>query len=76
MYYMPTISVRISEEERKRLAKYGPLSDTVRRALEFYEKDLKKREWMKKLDKLQRENPVKLNPDEIVRIIREGRASH
>jgi hypothetical protein len=73
---MPTISVRISEDERRRLARYGPLSDTVRRALDLYEKDLKRREWMDELDNLQRENPLKIDPDEIVRIIRKDRKRH
>ena len=76
MYYMPTISVRISEEDRKRLLRYGPLSETIRQALELFEKDRKRREWMTRLDQLQKENPVKLDPDEIVRLLKEDRASH
>ncbi len=70
---MPTISVRITEEERKKLLRYGPLSDTVRDALDLYMKNKQSREFVQKLRQFQRENPVKVDPDEIVRIIREGR---
>jgi hypothetical protein len=70
---MPTISVRVTNEEMKRYTKYGPLSKTVREALELYEKERKKGEAVRKLEKLQREHPVHVDPEEIVRIIREGR---
>jgi Arc/MetJ-type ribon-helix-helix transcriptional regulator len=73
---MPTISIRISEDERRRLLRYGPLSDTVRQALELFEKERKKVEWMARLDKLQRENPIELDPDEVAKNIREDRRSH
>ncbi len=70
---MPTISVRISEQERKKLLRYGPLSDTVREAIDLYIRDKKSREFVQKLRQFQQENPVKVDSDEIVRIIREGR---
>lgn len=70
---MPTISVRVTEEERKKLLRYGPLSDTVREALDFYMRNKKSREFVQKLRQFQQENPVKVDTDEIVRIIREGR---
>jgi hypothetical protein len=70
---MPTISVRITEEERKRLLRYGPLSGTVREALDLYVREKKSREFVQKLRQFQRENPVKVDADEIVRTIREGR---
>jgi hypothetical protein len=70
---MPTISVRISEQERKKLLRYGPLSDTVREALDLYIRDKKSREFVKRLRQFQQENPVKVDPDEIVRLIHEGR---
>jgi len=70
---MPTISVRISDEERRKLLKCGPVSETVRDAIEFYLTERKKREFVRKLKQLQAEHPVKVDPDEIVRIIREGR---
>ncbi len=70
---MPTISVRVTEEELKKYQKHGPLSKTIREAMELYEKDRKKVEAIKKLEELQRENPVHITTEEIVRIIREGR---
>lgn len=73
MYYMPTISVRISDEERKKLLKLGPLSETVREAIEMYVNDAKKREALRELKEFQRAHPVRITSEEIVRIIREGR---
>ena len=70
---MPTISVRITDEERKKLLKYGPVSDTVRDAIDFYLAERKRREFVLRLKQFQAEHPVKVDPDEIVRIIREGR---
>jgi len=70
---MPTISVRISDEERKKLLKYGPVSETVRDAIDFYLTERKKREFVRRLKQFQAEHPVKVDPNEIVRIIREGR---
>ena len=70
---MPTISVRISDEERRKLLKYGPVSETVRDAIGFYLTERKKREFVRRLKQFQAEHPVKVDPDEIVRIVREGR---
>ena len=70
---MPTISVRITEEERRRLLRYGPLSDTVREAIEMYVKGRKRREFVEELKRFQEEHPVHVDPDEVLRIIREGR---
>ena len=70
---MPTISVRISEEEKKKLLKYGNLSDSVRDALDLYLKGKKSQEVLKKLAALQKKNPIRLDPEEIVRLIREDR---
>lgn len=70
---MPTISVRITEEERRKLLEYGPLSDTVREALDQYLKDKKRREFLQELKQFQAAHPVVVDSDEIVRIIREGR---
>jgi hypothetical protein len=70
---MPTISVRVTDEELKRYQKYGPLSKTIREAMELYEKAQKKREALRKLDELQRKHPVHISTEEIVRIVREGR---
>lgn len=73
---MPVISVRITEDERKKWSRYGPISQTVRKAMEEYEKGRKRREFLEDLKKLQREHPIKVDPEEIVRMIREDRRSH
>ena len=70
---MPTISVRITEEEKKRLLQYGPLSETVRDALEEFLREKRRRRFLQELKQFQAEHPVKVDSDEIVRIVRNGR---
>ncbi len=74
LYDMPTISVRISEEERKKLLKYGSLSSSVRDALRLYLDTKKSEELLRKLEELQRRNPITTTTREEVRLIREDRA--
>jgi len=71
---MPTITVRISDEEKKKLQRNGNLSDTVRQAIDDYLREEKSREVLRKLAELQRKNRVSVDVNEIVRIIREGRS--
>ena len=73
---MPTISVRITEEERRKWQRHGPISQTIREAMEQYERDQKRRDFLKDLRKLQKEHPIHIDPDEVVRILREDRQSH
>ncbi len=73
---MPTISFRISEEEKKRLQTYGKLSDSLREAVKLYLNSRKSEELIRKLQKLQEDNPIRLTPEEIVRSIKEDRARH
>jgi Arc/MetJ-type ribon-helix-helix transcriptional regulator len=70
---MPTITVRISEEERRDLLKRGSLSETVREAIELYLNTRKSQELIKKLEKLQRENAIRTTTAEEVRLINEDR---
>jgi Arc/MetJ-type ribon-helix-helix transcriptional regulator len=70
---MPNIRVKITEETRKKLPRYGPLSDVVRKALEQYLKDEERGRFVRELKEFQAANPVMVDRDEIVRIIREGR---
>jgi len=60
---MPTISIRISEKEKKELLEYGNLSDSVREALRLY---LDKK-------KSQRKNPVKTTTLDEVKLLKEDR---
>ena len=77
MYYsmcdMPTITVRISEEDKKRLLKRGRLSETVREAIEFYLDRARSQELVQRLMELQNKNAIRTTPADEVRQIREDR---
>jgi len=70
---MPTISVRISEKEKKELIQYGHLSNSVREALRLYLNAKKSQQLLRKLEELQLNNPVKTTTLEEVRLIKEDR---
>ncbi|MBI2126786.1 MAG: hypothetical protein HYU02_05680 [Thaumarchaeota archaeon] len=70
---MPTISVRISEKEKKELVQYGSLSNSIREALRLYLDSKKSRQLLRKLEELQRKNPVKTTKLQEVRLIKEDR---
>lgn len=70
---MPVISVRISEDQRKKLRRHGNVSDTVRRAIEDYLRKQESREVLRQMAELQKKNRVSVDVEEIVKIIREGR---
>ena len=59
MQDMPTVSVRLTEEEKKELLEYGGLSKGVREGVRLYLKAQKSQEIFRKLEDLQRKNPVK-----------------
>jgi hypothetical protein len=70
---MPTITVRISEEEKKRLLQHGELSKSVREAIRLYLDTNRAKELFAKLSELQRKNPVKTTTRKEVRMINEDR---
>jgi len=70
---MTTVCVRITEEEKRELMKYGSLSTILRDAIKLYVNTKKSEEVLAKLGELQAKNPVKLTTEEIVRSIREDR---
>jgi len=70
---MPTITVRISEEEKKRLLKHGTLSTSVREALELYLNTKQSQELMERLEALQRRNKVRTTSADEVKMIDEDR---
>ena len=70
---MTTICVRISEEEKRELMKYGNLSSTLRDAMKLYLNTKKSAEILSKLGELQAKNPIKITSEEIVKSIREDR---
>ena len=73
MCYMPTITVRISEEEKKKLLRRGELSKTVRAAVKLYLNSERSRELLGRLDELQKRNPVQTTTAEEIRLINEDR---
>ena len=68
-----TVCVRLTDEEKKELQKYGSLSKVLRKAMKFYLNNMKSQEILTKLEELQAKNPVKTSREEIVRMIREDR---
>jgi hypothetical protein len=70
---MPTITVRISEEDRKRLLKYGAVSRSVREALQVYLDAKKSQELIARLEELQHRNPVRTTSVEEIHLIEEDR---
>jgi uncharacterized protein YlbG (UPF0298 family) len=73
MTLVKTVCVRISEEERRQLSKYGTLSHTLREAMKLYLNTKKTEEVLSKLGELQAKNQIKTSTEEIVRLIREDR---
>ena len=70
---MKTVSVRISEEEKRQLKKYGKLSDTLREGMKLYLNKKKSDELLSKLEKMQSENKIRTSIEEEVKLIREDR---
>ena len=70
---MKTVSVRISEEEKHQLKKYGNLSDTLREGMRLYLNKKKSDELLRKLEKLQSESQIRTSIEEEVKLIREDR---
>jgi len=68
-----SVSVRISEEEKRQLKKYGKLSDTLREGMKLYLNKKKSDELLGKLEKLQSESKIKTSIEEEVKLIREDR---
>ncbi|MDG6916166.1 MAG: hypothetical protein JRM85_01050 [Nitrososphaerota archaeon] len=72
---MPTVTVRISEEDKRRLAKHGRISDAVREAVRRYLDSGASDEALQRIRALQLNDRAGTPPEEIVRMIREGRYS-
>ena len=70
---MPMVSVRISDEDKKRLAKRGKISDEVRVAVRRYLDSEESNAVFGRLKELQDRYRVKTTPEEIVKMIREDR---
>jgi hypothetical protein len=70
---MTMVSVRISEEEKCQLMKYGKLSDTLREGMRLYLSLKKSEELLRKLGELQAKNPIKTSTLAEVKLILEDR---
>jgi hypothetical protein len=68
------VCVRISEEEKRQLKKYGKLSDALREGMKLYLSKMKSEELLRKLEKLQAENSIKTSTEDEVKLIREDRS--
>jgi len=68
-----TVCVRISDEEKRPLQKYGKLSDTLREAMKLYLNTTKSDELLRKLADLQAKNPIKTTTEDEVMMIRADR---
>ncbi len=56
---MTSVCVRITEEEKLELLKYGSLSSTLREAIKLYLNNKKYEDTLAKLKELQAKNPIK-----------------
>jgi hypothetical protein len=70
---MKTVSVKISEEEKRQFKKFGKLSDTLREGMKLYQSKKKSEELLCKLEKLLSESQIKTSTEEEVKLIREDR---
>lgn len=70
---MTTVCVRITEEEKRELLKYGTLSQSLREAMKLYLNNKKYEDVLAKLKELQAKNPIRTTTEEEVRMIREDR---
>lgn len=70
---MPSISVRVTEEEKEKLSKKGELSENVRKAIKMFLSNSEEQEVLDRLSRLQEKHRVLTSPDDIVRMIREER---
>lgn len=70
---MTIVSVRISDEEKKELLKYGTLSDSVRKGLKLYIREKKSEEVLRRLAKLQDGDRADASTATSLKLIREDR---
>lgn len=71
---MPTISIRISDEERRRLQKEGNISRVIREAIRFYINSKRTNSTLKKLKELQERYKLKTTVGEDLMLIKEDRS--
>jgi Arc/MetJ-type ribon-helix-helix transcriptional regulator len=67
-----TITVRLSDKERRELAKHGRISDVVREALNLYLREKNSRRIIRRLRELQK-SPIRSTIQEDLNLIRADR---
>jgi Arc/MetJ-type ribon-helix-helix transcriptional regulator len=70
---MTTVSVRISDEDKKELLKYGNLSESLREGLKLYLRKRKSEKLIRRLEVLQSTNPVKISTATDLKLIKQDR---
>ena len=70
---MPTISVRISEKEKKELSEFGSVSEAVREGLKMYLRRKKAIKILRKLERLQIDDRVRTLTLEDIELVRTNR---
>lgn len=70
---MTTLTVRLSDKEKRELLEYGSISQGLREGIHLYVRSKKRQAALRKLAVLQKKYPVKTSSSEIVRMIREDR---
>ena len=70
---MTSISVRVSEEEKRELEEYGSISEAVTEGLQLYLKRKKTGKIFRRLEKLQEKDRARTTSVEEVELIREDR---
>ena len=73
MYYMPTVTLRLSDKEKKELLRYGTVSEALRQGIQLYIMTRKNQESFRRLEELQKKNPAKISSSELAKMIRQDR---
>jgi len=68
-----TVTVRLSEKERRELLKHGKISEVVREALRQYLRDKSSRRIISRLKELQKSAPIRTTIQDDLRLIRADR---
>jgi Arc/MetJ-type ribon-helix-helix transcriptional regulator len=68
-----SITIRLSEDDIRKLKRYGRISDVVREAIQLYIQSESSRETVLKLEKLQASNKTRITIDEDLKLIHEDR---
>jgi Arc/MetJ-type ribon-helix-helix transcriptional regulator len=71
---MATISVRISDEEKRELLKYGSLSESLREGIRLYLGERKSEKLIRRLEVLQSKSHIKTSAATDLKLIKQDRS--